>query len=215
MYAYLVQYAGKTLTWAAAATGPSSIVAKRMKTEELRDRQFDLQLMQGNKKADHTYIRLSDDEEVTTGFEFNYDVSKMMLSGANIYTLIGKEQAAANSLPLNLEQTTVVPVGVKIAATGDYTFAIPEGTEGIGVVLVDNETGTRTNLGLTDYEVNLSKGTYDERFVLEISPIMHTPTGIDNIGVGAQDGIRKVMVDGILYIVKEGVVYDAQGKRVK
>lgn len=215
MYAYLVQYAGTTLSWAAAAVSPTTPAARRMKTEELRDRQFNLQLMQGDKETDHTYIRLSDDEEVTTGFEFNHDVSKMMLTGANIYTLIGKEQAAANSLPLNMTQTTVVPVGVKIATAGDYTFAIPEGTDGVGVVLIDNIAGTRTNLALTDYTVSLTTGKIENRFSLEISPIQHTPTGIENAGDGVQDGVRKVVVDGILYIVHDGRIYDARGNRVK
>lgn len=217
MYAYLVQYAGTTLSWAAAAVSPSSIAARRMKTEELRDRQFNLQLLQGDKEADHTYIRLSDDEEVTTGFEFNHDVSKMMLSGANIYTLIGNEQAAANSLPLNLEQTTIVPVGVKIATNGDYTFSISEGTQGVGVTLIDNETGSRTNLSALDYEISLEAGTYNERFMLEISPIMHTPTSVEGI-TGDESHVtnaRKVMIDGLLYIVKDGVIYDARGAVVK
>lgn len=217
MYAYLVQYAGTTLSWAASATGPLPIAARRMKTEELRDRQFNLQLMQGDKEADHTYIRLSDDEEVTTGFEFNHDVSKMMLNGANIYTLIGTEQAAANSLPLNMEQTTVVPVGVKIATTGDYTFSIPEGTEGVGVTLIDNETGARTSLSALDYAIYLEAGTYNERFLLEISPIKLTPTSVDAVtGDGSQiTDARKVMIDGLLYIVKDGVIYDARGAMVK
>ena len=217
MYAYLVQYAGTTLSWAAAAaTGPSSIAAKRMKTEELRDRQFNLQLLQGDNEVDHTYIRLSDDEEVTTDFEFNHDISKMMLDGANIYTLIGYEQAAANSLPLNTEQTTVVPVGVKITADGEYTFAMPEGTNGVSAVLVDNTTNTRTNLALTDYSVNLKTGTYDERFSLELYPIAQTPTDIENgTNINTETNIRKVLVDGVLYIVKDGIVFDARGNRVR
>lgn len=214
MYAYLVQYSQPTLSWAAAAVSPATPAARRMKTEELRDRQFNLQLMQGGKEADHTYIRLSDDEEVTTGFEFNHDVSKMMLNGANIYTLIGKEQAAANSLPLNMTQTTVVPVGVKIATAGDYTFAIPEGTDGVGVVLIDNIAGTRTNLALTDYEVSLTSGKIEDRFVLEISPISQISTDVETIS-DQHSAVRKVMIDGLLYIVKDGVVYDAQGKRVQ
>jgi len=214
MYAYLVQYSQPTLSWAAAAVSPATPAARRMKTEELRDRQFNLQLMQGDKEADHTYIRLSDDEEVSTGFEFNHDVSKMMLNGANIYTLIGNEQAAANSLPLDFEQTTVVPLGVKIAADGDYTFAIPEGTDGVGVVLIDNISGTRTNLALTDYEVSLTSGKIEDRFVLEISPISQISTDVEAISEQHSD-VRKVIVDGMLYIVKDGEIYDARGNRLQ
>ena len=137
-------------------------------------------------------------------------------SKANIYTLIGTEPAAGNVLPLT-DQTTVVPVGVIAKTDGDYTFSIPEGTEGIGVTLIDNETGIRTSLRAVDYTINLSAGTYDDRFLLEISPIKHVATDIETVneeGV-ATNGARKIMIDGLLYIVKDGKVFDAQGRQVK
>ena len=115
------------------------------------------------------------------------------------------------------DKTTVVPVGVQIATTGEYTFAMPEGTNGTGVVLVDTENGTRTNLALGDYTVTLGAGTTDGRFVLEISPVANTPTGIDEVPSDKvpSTNVRKVMVDGVLYIVKDGKAYDARGTRVK
>lgn len=115
------------------------------------------------------------------------------------------------------EQTTVVPVGVKTAANGDYTFSMPEGTEGIGVVLIDTETGIRTSLSALDYTVSLDKGTYDERFILEISPIYSTPTDVETVSdeQSAVSGVRKMLIDGLLYIVREGKMYDARGARVE
>ena len=115
------------------------------------------------------------------------------------------------------EQTTVVPMGVTIAKAGEYTISIPSGTSGIGVTLVDNETGIRTNLALEDYTVALEAGTQNDRFYLEISPIKHVATGVEEItGDGSQvTGARKVMVDGILYIIKDGKVFSTQGARVK
>ena len=166
---------------------------------------------------DQTFVRLSNDEEVSAGFAFGEDMSKEFNKNrANIYTFIGNEQAAGNTLPMS-EQTTVVPVGVKIASNGDYTFAIPEGTNGVGVTLIDNETGVRTSLSALDYTINLNAGTYDNRFVLEISPIQHTPTDIEAISDEGLEinGARKVLIDGMLYIVKDGKVFDARGNRVQ
>jgi hypothetical protein len=114
------------------------------------------------------------------------------------------------------DQTTIVPVGVKTVAEGEYTFSIPEGTYGVGITLIDNGTGARTNLGLMDYTVNLSEGQIDNRFLLEISPIVQSPTGIENTEHGTQNTeARKVMIDGILYIVKDGKVYDATGRKIE
>ena len=175
-------------------------------------------ILQNEEKQDQTFVRLSDDENITNDFDFNYDLGKSFNAGkANIYTLAeGYIQAAANCLPLS-SQTTIVPVGVKIAKEGDYTFSIPEGTNGVGVVLVDNAASTRTNLSMTDYTVNLTSGKIENRFWIEISPIAPTPTGIDNVQGDDVQGtkVRKVVVDGIMYIVKDGVIYDARGNRVR
>ena len=83
-----------------------------------------------------------------------------MNAGSNIYTLAGTEmiQLAGNSLPI---ANTVIPVGVQIATAGEYTFAMPDGTDGIVVELIDYETNTRTNLLLSDYIVTLPFSIFD------------------------------------------------------
>lgn len=218
MHAYMVQYHGD-LHWsmASATPTPSPIVARRAYAEKPQNAEFRLELQQNGKMVDQTFVNMKDAEEISAGFKFDEDLCKEFNAGkANIYTLIENYlPAAGNTLPMS-DQTTVVPVGVKIAANGDYTFSMPDGTEGIGVTLIDNETGIRTSLSALDYTINLSAGTYENRFVLEISPIKQTPTGIENTEHRAQNtDVRKVMIDGVLYIVKDGKMFDAQGTMVK
>ena len=217
MHAYYVQYHG-TLHWTlASANSPSSIVARRTYAEQPQNVEFRLELAQNEKMIDQTFVKLSNDEEVSAGFAFNEDLAKEFNAGkANIYTLIGTEPTAGNTMPMS-EQTTVVPVGVKIATTGDYTFAIPSGTSGVGVTLVDLETGVRTNLALFDYNIALEAGDYTDRFVLEISPIQHTPTDFENVQGDDVQGtkVRKVLIDNVLYIIRDGKVFDARGAIVK
>ena len=214
MHAYTVQYYGN-VTW---TTSVSPAAAPQRNTEYRGEYEFCLEVQQDEQMIDRTFVRLSDDENVTTGFEFGEDMTKQFNSRkANIFTIAGNTSLGGNSLPLSTTQTTVVPVGVSIKNAGDYTFAIPEGTEGIGVTLVDNETGVRTSLSALSYTVNLTAGDYTGRFVLEISPIAQTPTGVETVtGEGLPvTGVRKVMIDGILYIVKDGKMYDARGARVQ
>ena len=214
MHAYTVQYCGN-VTW---ETSVSPTAAPQRNTEYRGEYEFCLEVRQDEQMIDRTFVRLSDDENVTTGFEFGEDMTKQFNSRkANIFTIAGNTSLGGNSLPLSTTQTTVVPVGVSVKNTGDYTFAIPEGTEGIGVTLVDNETGVRTSLSALSYTVNLTAGDYTGRFVLEISPIAQTPTGVETVtGEGLPvTGVRKVMIDGILYIVKDGKMYDARGARVQ
>ena len=217
MHAYMVQYHGN-LYWSLASATPPSIVARRTYAEAPQNVEMRLELLQNEQKADQTFVKLSNDENVSANFAFDEDLCKEYNANkANIYTIVENYlPVAGNTLPMS-DQTTIVPVGVKIAATGDYTFAIPDGTSGVGVTLVDTETGIRTSLSALDYTVNLAAGTYDNRFLLEISPIVQTPTDIENVQGDNVQGtkVRKVMVDGILYIVKDGQVFDAQGRQVK
>ena len=217
MWAYMVQYSGATLSWTnVSKIKPNSIVAR--KTINRQDYNVQLTLLKGGLEEDQTLMRLTDDEGITNGFEFNFDLCKEHNGGkGNIWTITTDGiPVAGNSMPFS-EQTTIVPVGVKIATNGDYTFSIPDGTDGVGVTLIDSETGVHTNLALENYTVTLASGTYEQRFKLEISPIAETPSEIENVSGGeAQDSeTRKVMVDGVLYMVKDGRIFDARGARVK
>ena len=219
MHAYMVQYHGD-LYWslASATPTPSPIVARRAYAEKPQNAEFRLELQQNEKIVDQTFVNMKDAEEISAGFKFDEDLCKEFNAGkANIYTLIENYlPAAGNTLPMS-EQTTLVPVGVKTTAAGEYTFAMPEGTNGVSVVLIDNIAGTRTNLALSDYTVALGKGDLSDRFMLEIAPIKQMPTDIENVqGDNVHSTkVRKVMIDGILYIVKDGKVFDARGAKVK
>ena len=211
MHAYMVQYNGK-LKWLLASATPSPVIARQ--TDAPKDVEFRIELQAGEKTADQTFVKMSTDEQISTAFDFNYDLSKQMNSGkANIYTMVeGYIQTAGNCLPMS-EQTTVVPVGVKIAADGDYTFAIPDGTAGIGVTLIDTATGIRTNLSALTYTIALTAGTYDNRFVLEFSPIRNVPTEQPDVR-SQKSEVSKVLIDGLLYIVRDNKMYDARGAMV-
>ena len=216
MHAYMVQYQG-TLVWSLASATPSSPVARRAADLPQRNIEFRLELQQNDKMTDQTFVKLSDNEEVSANFAFDEDMMKEMNQGkANIYTMVeGYIPTAGNTLPMR-EQTTVVPVGVKIATNGDYTFSIPDGTSGVGVTLIDTENNIRTNLSAVDYTVSLESGQNDNRFVLEISPIQHIATEIETSDIGDQQSdVRKLLIDGLLYIVRDGKVYDARGARIE
>ena len=213
MKSYLIQYADDHITWANVTN--KSLARRRIMGNEASYYEWNLNLQSNGKHIDHAYVRLSNDENVADGYDFGNDLSKEFNSGSNIYTFVDGIEVAGNVKPISA-QTTVVPVGVSIDADGEYTFAMQEGTNGVGVVLIDNVAGTRTNLALEDYIVNLTAGTYNERFFLEISPIKNTPTNVEFLnGVNGANSVRKVMVDGMLYIVKDGKVFDAQGRQVK
>ena len=220
MHSYLVQNKSQ-IYWKAVnvnvTPSPAAIMAREME-ETRREYEWRITLTKGEKEQDQTFVRLTNHEQVTTEFDFNQDLSKEFNYGrSDIYTLIGYEKAAANSLPLS-EQTTLIPLGLSIEYNGDYTIAMPDGTANIGVTLIDTESNTRTNLSAgMEYTLTLNKGDYNNRFFIEISPIQQTPTDIEYVtgDSNSQNSVRKVLIDNILYIVRDGQMFDARGARVK
>lgn len=215
LHSYMVQYAG-TINWAATWTlsQPQGLAAKRNANEE-KTHSLRLELSQNGTYNDQTLVTLQE-EGATEAFDMNLDLSKMMNAGNNIYTLAGEEliQVAGNALPI---ANTTIPVGVQIATAGEYTFAMPDGTDGIIVELIDYETNTRTNLLLSDYTVNLPAGTCETRFALAVK-IDKTATSVENITEveGANgEGVKKYIIDGKLFLQKDNTLYDAQGHIVR
>ena len=214
MFAYMVQFAG-IINWESFTfnEGAQGLAAKRNTDSDAKQHNMRLELQQNGTTADKTFIQLQD-EDATQMFDMNSDLCKIINAGSNIYSIISTESTpvnvAGNVLPI---QETVIPVGVVISTAGEYTFAMPDGTDGIVVELIDYETNTTTNLLLDNYTVNLGKGTFDNRFALHVQPSKVT-TSVGEINTNTT-GVKKYLIDGVLYMQKDGVLYDAQGRCVQ
>ena len=210
MHAYMVQFAG-TIDWGAkTAVSPAAIAARRNASK--RD-QYTLRLVlqQEGKDQDQTFIRLLAGG-ATNEFDMNVDLSKIINRGANIYSLIGKEEAAANVLPI---EESIIPIGVDIAKTGTYTFAMPDGTDGITAILIDYETQTEHNLLTTEYTVDLNEGINNKRFALRVVP-NQVATNIESLfDSNCNQNVQKYIINGQLFIKNNGHIYDIQGRQVK
>ena len=215
MHAYLVQNGG-AIVWTAVSAKPSSIVARERNANQA-EYTWRIELQQNEQMIDQTYVRMKDADYITDGFDFGQDLSKEFNKKRSaIYSFIGDATVAANSMTVHTDQTTIIPLGLDVTAAGDYVIAMPEGVEGVGVTLVDNELGVRTYLNLMDYPVTLTAGKTNSRFTLEISPIQQISTDLESSEISGQNSdVRKVMIDQILYIIKDGVMYDARGARVQ
>ena len=209
MHAYMVQFAG-TIEWAANQVTPAAIAARKQSSGK-DQYTLRLALQQEDTQCDHTFIRLQEDN-ATAEFDMNYDLCKIINSGANIYSMIGNVEVAANVLPV---EERVIPIGLDIEEDGNYTFAMPDGTDGITAILIDYETGTETNLLLADYTTELREGTNNDRFALRVRP-NHVATEVENtILTDGNDNVKKYIIDGALYLLRDGKLYDAQGRMIQ
>lgn len=214
-YAYLVQN-GRAIHWTAVNSKPSTSIIARQRTEAERNYEWKIALMRNSDQEDQTFLRISDNEDVTTEFDFNQDLAKELNYGrSDIYTLINSVRVAANSMPCS-DKTTIIPLGLNIEQAGDYTIAMPEGVENIGITLVDNETGIHTNLSAgQEYTITLNKGICENRLFIEVSPIQQSTTDLEYTTEDTREQTtRKMLIDGILYLIRDGVIYDAQGHRL-
>ena len=218
MFSYMVQYAG-TVEWSSPAfpNAPSSIAARRVGNMP-SEHTLRLELLQSEALADQTIIKLQE-QDATADFDMNIDMAKIKNSGANIYTMTANTNimVAGNALPMQ-EQT--VPVGVIAATTGEYTFRMPDGTDGISAILVDNQTGVHTNMLYDEYTVILEAGTYENRFSLSVDP-NRSATSVENIfGDDNEEngdkatGVKKFIIDGQLFIRTADDLFDAKGQRL-
>ena len=213
LHAYMVQYHGG-LNWTGVVREGTQSLAARSNTDHQIEHNLRLELQKDGKELDRTFVRLQENEDdVTSGFDFNYDLSKIINAGTNIYTIVKTNDLTTNvsGNVLPLAEDMVIPVGVVIDQAGEYTFSMPDGTDGIIAELIDYQTNTRTNLLLDNYTVTLPAGTNNSRFALSLQPDK-TVTSVDNIGNEATgDKVKKYLIDGKLYLQKDGVLYDAQG----
>lgn len=218
MRSYLIQWAG-TIDWSHKSWGednPSTQGLQARRAAEAKSEEYTLrlELSRGETALDQTFVRLQEDGDVTADYDMNYDMTKIINPGANLYSLIGTNliKAGANVLPLPAENTTVyVPMGVVADKDGTYRFTMPDGTDGMLVSLTDHETGWIYNLTTGYCDVPLTKGTYEQRFVLEIQPKKGVTTGCNESTT--DDGtLRKVLIDGNLYIQRGDALYDAAGR---
>ena len=210
MHAYMVQFAG-TIDWGAkTAVSPAAIAAR--KNAASKD-QYTLRLVlqQEGKDQDQTFIQLLA-EGATNEFDMNVDLSKIINHGANIYSLIGKEEAAANVLPI---EESIIPIGLDIEKAGTYTFAMPDGTDGITAILIDYETQTEHNLLTTEYTVDLNEGINNKRFAIRVVP-NQVATNIESLfDSNCDQNVQKYIINGQLFIKNNGHIYDIQGRKVK
>lgn len=208
MHAYMVQYAGD-VTWSGIVNAtPKSIAAEQVKEQPIM---LGLELQKDNQSLDKTFVQLRHDKG-SLGFDLNLDLTKIINKGANIYSVVNGDQMAGNAVP---KEESIIPLGVIITEAGEYTFAMPEGTNKTLVELIDYETGINTPLTALNYTVNLPAGHFENRFALRVQPDKVT-TGIENGETQTTNKkVQKLIMDGALYLIKDGTIYDVQGKLVR
>lgn len=165
-------------------------------------------------------------DKFTQNYDRGYDVVKLSTSANRplIWTSVNYGNMAFTALPDSMAQQ-LIPLTTYANKPTEYTFYI-EQTEYLNrvdkIILLDMESGSRTDLLYDDYTTYLENETTKGRFFLQI--VLRAPsvtTDIENNGEGTSENDnltakpRKVFIDGRLYIIMpDGTRYSAIGQKL-
>jgi hypothetical protein len=157
-------------------------------------------------------------EQYSPAYEINADLEKMTGS-MSVYTIYGGHQLAYNALsPANAEEW--IPVGYIVPNAGEYTFQLDEKSMRDDVqhcYLMDYETGHVTDLLEDIYTFVSATKKSESRFAINIvlsKEDSNTITGVDNSHISSHQA-HKFIYNGELYILSNGVIYNANGQTAK
>ena len=177
--------------------------------------------LSGNDLTDKTSVRIRPD--FTNEYQLGYDLQKFTTYSTarpQIYMKPAELQLAFQAVSDSVAKNSWMPMGVYCYTAGTYTFGLYENypiDEVEAVYLHDAITGTTTNLLYDTYTITTTKQLYtNTRFSLNVRLNRKAPqitTGID--GLEAPDGtIRKILINGHVYIQRGSAIYDVTGKEV-
>lgn len=153
-------------------------------------------------------------EDFTDGFEDGWEAEKMYGEDAapQMYALSQAGEMSIDAIA-NMEGTVIA--FRKGTEDTNYTFSFNYDGDGIWY-LNDLKEQTSTLISELDtYTFTSMAGDNAARFVISHTPIANTPTAIENGGAIDGANVRKLMIDGTLYIIRGGQMFTADGQVVK
>ena len=160
-------------------------------------------------------LYLLEREDFSEGFENGWDGPKLFGESVapQLYAITPDGNMAINCVP-DWEGTVV---GFR-AGTEDnmYTFSFEyEGEQTWYLNDLKAEESTRILSGNT-YEFSTASGDMEARFIISATPISYVPTGVENSDIRDQKSdVRKLLIDGHVYIIRNGRMYDATGVMIR
>ena len=166
----------------------------------------------GEETSDRTRVVFNDKAEM--GYEVSRDAAlfaAMSAEASQIWSVNGNVKYAINERPMG---DGIVELGITCGKTGTYTIALGQNSGAESVVLVDRQTGKKTEISTEQgYTFQASAGDITGRFYLSgsqadaIRSIDNGQWTIDNEGEGAVYDLsgRRVNADEKGIVIKNGI----------
>ena len=161
----------------------------------------------------------------TSEFDLNGDFTKMMNStNFNIYGVHPDDHLSFVAVD-NITAQTSIALGYQVPAGGEYWLQLSDKdyvmAEAIdGLYITDHEVSPEITTNLLDEPYQFSVGqaeTNDTRFTLTVKLKPQNATDVEIVDDGQLNNAEpmKFLWHEKLYILRNGVIYDATGKKVR
>lgn len=172
----------------------------------------------GNGYSDETRLHINNELSLADAMEFPDEMTKQLNAGViNFYTIANGINMYANGMSYEDAQEWI-PAGVVAPQEGLYAFSVSGVNANYikSVLLLDKNSGYEYDLMSVNPQLFLNNGTDDERFAVKIvlREGDETPTGLFDVQTDNTRAIKFIYRDN-MYILLNGNVYDATGKRVR
>ena len=164
--------------------------------------------------ADYTdRARLVLNENASADYELNRDAAKMLSTDKTVPQLYLSDNGIRYAINERPEGTGVFYMSVFFGKSGEYTIQLQsDEVQSTSVILTDTQTNVATDLTEGGYTFTTEGGTFDNRFVISFIPQM--PTGVGQVP-SDQVQCTKVLRDGQLMIIRNGIEYNVNGQMTK
>lgn len=166
-------------------------------------------------RGDRIFVATNDDKEDV--YTIGQDVCKLGTSTTKPQMWVNRydSKLCVNTMAFTAKKATY-PLGISVPADGDYEiYAATEMQDGQEMYVTYNGRAI-WNLAYGPYAATLTKGTHNEYGLKLVQKAPTITTGVDNAeGINDANGVRKVLIDDQIYIIREGVVYTINGQQVK
>ena len=162
--------------------------------------------------SDQIYVSGTDKEQ--EGYVMGHDLSKAGLSKE-----VSQLWIANYGQKLSVNESAwcghkaICPLGLYVPENGEYVLTATQPEDNTQIYLTKNGKAI-WNLSMSEYTMSLDKGT-DSSYGLMLVKAPKITTDTENIGINGSEHVQKMILDDHVYILRNGEMYDAAGKKVK
>lgn len=162
--------------------------------------------------SDQIYVSGTDKEQ--EGYVMGHDLSKAGLSKE-----VSQLWIANYGQKLSVNESAwcghkaICPLGLYVPENGEYVLTATQPEDNTQIYLTKNGKAI-WNLSMSEYTMSLDKGT-DSSYGLMLVKAPKITTDTENIGTNGSEHVQKMILDDHVYILRNGEMFDAAGRKVK